>query len=514
MEFYGIYRECSVLNKYKKIEKKKAIYTNSKISEPQKTELRKEITTIFNRLSPKEKNEVIEFLYPVLRDNVSEAFSSNNYKGITSAFEVIQNTQRWKKEYKTNKIIMINMLVFSYLFLHIEQESGNDENFLIAKELFEEICKYNFEEIEFNDEQLENEVYNFKRNKAFISAIENNDIWTSVTYEIPFPLYISNNQLSFHYKGTKVLMEAEIISNGKPTIVAENGFVDLEKDKYGILNRTIVILKINKYLSSSKNINIYTADGVEKRSVALVISLELINFIIKNYKSISQNYWIENVSFKMIQASAPKIFAGETELKNILFYDENKYRVSPHIPYLSDELIKEFLIQLNNSYNENLWNILLQDAKKYLLINNLREAIISLNSSFENFMYSKIKLILKKYMGEEKTQLFFDGKVSYEDHASHEFITEEQFNKLVDRKIINNHIPSIYQLVKEYYKHVPSDKRIVLSRRKFNSYINKIKENRNDIVHGNKVDELSSKSVKEAIEAFEEIAHEILETHF
>jgi hypothetical protein len=514
MESYCIFRGRSVLNKYEQIEKKKVIYTNSKISDPQKTELRKEITTMFNRLSPKEKNEVIEFLYPVLRDNVSEAFSSNNYKGIISAFEEIQNTQRWKKEYKTNKIIMINMLVFSHLFLHIEQEPDINGDFLKAKELFKEICKYNFEEIGFNDDQLENEAYNFKRNKAFISAIENNDIWTGVTYEIPFPLYISNNQLSFEYKGTKVLMEAGIISYEKPTIVAENGFADLEKDKYGIQNRTIINLKINKYLSSSKYINIYTADGVEKRSEALVLSLELINFIIKHYKLISQNYWIENVSFKMIQASAPKIFAGETELKNILFYDENEYRISLHIPYLNGELIKELLIQLNNPYNDTLWSILLQDAKKYLLINNLREAIISLNSSFENFMYSKIKLILKKYMGEEKTLLFFDGKVSYEDHASHEFITEEQFNRLVDKKIINNHLPSIYQLVKEYYKHVPSDERIDLSKRKFSSYINKIKENRNDIVHGNKVDELSSKNIREAIEAFEEISKDILKNHF
>ncbi|MDN5439522.1 MAG: hypothetical protein L0F98_11295, partial [Lactococcus lactis] len=187
------------------------------------------------------------------------------------------------------------------------------------------------------------------------------------------------------------------------------------------------------------------------------------------------------------------------------------YKISNNYEYnnkVKNETLQD-LIALDD--NEVLWLELLADAKNYLLINKLREAIISLNSSFENFFYSRMKEIFYQYEDKDKIDSFFKGEVPYCKFK--EIIDEDTFSRLKKEGVFTKSVPSVYQLMKRYYLIVPENKRVSYTKRQMGKSINTIKKYRNDIVHGNLAVKLSSKHVYDSINEFEELSSEIEKYH-
>ena len=106
-------------------------------------------------------------------------------------------------------------------------------------------------------------------------------------------------------------------------------------------------------------------------------------------------------------------------------------------------------------------------------------------------------------MTEKEVEDYLEGKVTYETYFLKEFISEEDFNRAVEQKIISSHSPSTFQIIKKCFE--LNEDRIAITRRKLNKLVNDIRKNRNDIIHGNlTVLKNIESDAKKSISSFEE----------
>lgn len=477
-----------------------------------KKEKRDEIHNKYLAVKLSERNRIKEIIYPVLRDYMNENLFNSNYEGVIKAFNEIKSTDRYQSESIVNKTIMNNMLLKSYLYICLESDGIDSPFFNESESLLESLETFLQQRDKYSFEQYESEFKKFNESKAMCDALSSGDFWTEIKLILPFPMGISEQSLDLIVSDYEVKLRTEQFPSGLGLMEADNGVVQLSFDKYGLLTRTTVTLKIKKYLSL-KNEKLYFFGDKETRSIALIFSINLLNEIISRYRLFNNNYWIDNIDPRMIEISSIKFIASGVVVKDIVAQSENTYTLKQKYDYNTPEENKQLAKLFEKNKNDFLWQELLADAKSFLLISKLRESIISLNSSFENFFYIKFKKIISNYEGQEKTDLFFEGDISYKDFGSRELLDEETFNKLKKAGVFPKGVPSVYKVIKKYYTVVPKEQQITYSKSQLLKIIDKIRKHRNDIVHGNLHIDLSEKHVYESINEFINMSTSIEDQH-
>lgn len=481
-------------------------------SEDLKKEKRDEIYNKYLALNLSKRHEVKEIIYPILRDYLSERLLNSDYEGVIESFNQIKDTTRYTNEQIVNKEIINNILLKAYLYLCLESEGTASPYFDKAKSLVNSVESLLQKKNEYSLEQYENEIKIFNENRAIYDSLVSGDFWTEVNLVLPFPIGISEQRLNLKVLEEDVQLKTEKIKFGEPFFKVDGGVLQLNIDKYGLLTRTNVTLRIKKYFSS-RDEKLYFFGEDETRSTILISSLNFLNEIISRYRLINNNYWVDNIDLRMIEISSVKFIASGVTVKNIVVQSEHTYVVSQDYDYNKPAENEQLLELLGMEKNDFLWQELLADAKSFLLVSKLREAIISLNSSFENFFYTRFRKVISVYEGDEKTKSFFEGDMSYEDFNQKDLVDEITFNKLKDTGIFSSGVPSVYKVIKKYYQVVPEDQQIVYTKRQLKKTIDKIRKYRNDIVHGNLHIEPTDKHVFEAIEEFIKLSSEIEKLH-
>lgn len=191
------------------------------------------------------------------------------------------------------------------------------------------------------------------------------------------------------------------------------------------------------------------------------------------------------------------------DIISIPFYYPHGIKISNSQSYVNKEKLKELKNKLIKGQEPQLWERLYLDSKNNMFIEKYKEAVISINSAFENYLNIKSREILKCKMTDNEVEDYLQGKVSYATYFLNEYISEEDFNKAVEQGIISSHAPSTFQIIKKCFE-INAD-RITISRGKVNKLVNYIRKNRNDIIHGNLTLLKSIESdAKKSISSFEE----------
>ena len=61
-----------------------------------------------------------------------------------------------------------------------------------------------------------------------------------------------------------------------------------------------------------------------------------------------------------------------------------------------------------------MWKTLYDDAKNYMLIEKYREALLAINSAFENYLNIKSREILSNEMTAKEVKEYLSGSLNYE----------------------------------------------------------------------------------------------------
>ena len=158
----------------------------------------------------------------------------------------------------------MNENLFNSNYEGVIKAFNESESLLESLEAFlKQRDKYSFE-------QYESEFKKFNESKAMYDALSSGDFWSEITLILPFPIGISEQSLDLIVSDYEVKIRTEQFSSGLELMEADNGVVQLSFDKYGLLTRTTVTLKIKKYLSL-KNEKLYFFGDKETRSIALIL---------------------------------------------------------------------------------------------------------------------------------------------------------------------------------------------------------------------------------------------------
>ena len=187
----------------------------------------------------------------------------------------------------------------------------------------------------------------------------------------------------------------------------------------------------------------------------------------------------------MIQGYDYEVKAGSFKIHYGKMLKSQMIELRNDVPWLSEEDYKNLEISLKDK-KLDLWKSMLLDSKDYLLRRNYRESIYAINGALENFLNQKSRERLKLVLNDDEIDEFFEGKIEYDDFKLKEFIDKDSFEEALASNIIGDY-PSVYQIVGKCHKLVPFS----ISKKKINSIVSKIKKRRNDIIHGNEIDERS-----------------------
>ncbi|WP_276863714.1 hypothetical protein [Anaerococcus tetradius] len=455
-------------------------------------------------------------IYLVVRDLLSICYSQNNYAPIYDIYKIICDLPYFKDESNSNKFIIRNIVIKSLLIMYLEAERSDlleiakkliQENKIIKDEVF-----FDFVNLSYFD-TLKNELNNFNMNIDFIKSIRNNNVRTEITFILPFPLNLSDIQYKYKINNLDVIISTELFqSNNKDklNIESNSGALEMKYDKYGLVTNTEVKICVNKYMSIDKQIYIFQTDEKYQISELLNEAILILNKIIDSQRIIGDNFWLNNINMFMIKSVSARIFTPKYEIRNIPIFSEHSYQLSDGYKYNS----KSEMIEINNNIilpkNKLLWKLALADSKSNLLINRLEESIIQLNISLENFFNTVVSELLKKYMDKSDYNNFINGVIDYSKSGLDNIIEYDQFVSLKNNNIIKELKPSIFQYIKCYYKYVPESNRIDCSKNQIKSTVLKIRKYRNDIVHGNNLEPITTEHVSEAINEFENLSNKFL----
>lgn len=350
-----------------------------------------------------------------------------------------------------------------------------------------------------DSEDLKNEI---NYNKSLLQGIDRGGkIKTLICFEIPPALPIQENTpINFKFNGINHILKVEIIKNHN-AFLESGDFVEITEDKYGLINRSKIKLTIFKYIDPNERVAIKTFSEKKLHFKILLDAIDALNYFIERYRILTGNYWIEPVFYKMIKNyTFENLFENQVNRSEIAIM-EHLTKVSPTIPWLNNSEVydlKNFLDQEEIP----LWEILLLDAKDYVLKKSFREAIYAINGAFENYLMLKARDRLIIGWGSEKAvDEYLEGKPVYEFHKLKELFTDEDaFNQAVEESKITPYVPPTNQILKECNIVQPFS----ISRTQLNRLVSKIRKKRNEVMHGVEIsDDLETTSF-EAIKAFEE----------
>lgn len=414
-------------------------------------------------------------------------YLEKNYESCLNYIKKLQLSEAYKN--KTDSTIM-----------HATIRRFQCEVFLgIYQESYEKIKTLKVELIEFGSVNRHNLEKNLRDDYDKIldlaSSFLNNSIKTIVNFKLPYKIDIpEDEEVIYDFKSIRFNLKFKtIVNQGQAPFEAYNGVVELDRDKYGVFSSSDLTLTFNKFFDVTHCMN-----------ELLDLCSESFNYFLDYYKLSTEYFWIDNLNLKQIQASNVRVISENyDDIISIPFYYEHVIKVASSPSYINKEKINELKDKLIKVQEPSLWEMLYLDSKNNMFIEKYKEAVISINSAFENYLNITSREILRSRMTEKEVEDYLEGKVTYETYFLNEFISEEDFNRAVEQKIISSHSPSTFQIIKKCFE--LNEDRIAITRRKLNKLVNDIRKNRNDIIHGNlTVLKNIESDVKKSISSFEE----------
>lgn len=378
-------------------------------------------------------------------------------------------------------------------------------------EIYLGIYQNNHEEIETLKEQLikfgninrkkleTNLKEDYDKTFDLANSFLNNSLKTIVNFKLPYKISIpENEEIEYQYKGKLFNLKFKVVNNKTQIpFEATNGVLELDKDKYGVYSCSDLILTFYNFF-----------DATHYMDELLVLCSESFNYFLNYYKSVTDQYWIDNINLSQIQATnATVISENYDDIISIPLYYRQGIVVSDSTSYIDQDKFSELSEMLTKEQEPPLWKTLYLDAKNYIFIEKYKEAVISINSAFENYLNIKSRELLKSEMIDSEIEDYLQGKVSYTTYSLREFISEKDFNKAIEQNLIELHSPSTFQIIRKCFE--LNNNRITVSRTKLNKLVSKIRKNRNDIIHGNLILLRGIESdAEKSISSFEEFIKE------
>ena len=458
-----------------------------------------EANSLYEKLDYIEKRKVIVDIYIIYRELGALYYSTNSeYESAEIFFEKSLCMKKEKNDIDALKNECITKQMLSKVKMMIYLNSLDEKKLVQAKEHIEFLYKNYDENWDEQFKKLVNEVF------EIYDKILKNDIKSIVTFKIPYHLLIGDNEeIKFKYNEIECSIKSETIRS------VESGFIQgenlfTEKDKYGIINNSIITLKIGKYINIWDLIEVNKAIGTVRNP--LKEAIDIYNYFLKNYIVATNKYWLPEINENMIINTQTVVYVGEIEVHNVpLSMNLTLSSTGNNELKLVDTDIEKIKEEIENPSME-IWKLSLNNAKDYYLIKDYKNAIIMINIAFENFTFAFAKEKLKKHMTKEELECFLSGRVLYKDYFLKDYITEENFNKAKQKDIIKDNPPTIYKIFNECYKY----EELPLSKSQLNKKIFKIKDQRNEIVHGIKISKDLRYVAEKSINEFENLV-ELLE---
>ena len=331
-----------------------------------------------------------------------------------------------------------------------------------------------------------------------ITSYLNNSIKTRVNFILPYKINISNeDEIIYMYKDIVFTLKfKEIIdSNNNVPFKAINGILELEYDKYGVSSRSELILTFNKFFNATHNMK-----GLIK------FCSESFNYFLNFYRQISTLYWIDNLIVNNIYSSSNVVVKSEHyTIIDVPFYYDRSIKNSQLSRFMTKEKVYELSEKLKTKENIPLWTILHDDAKNYMLIEKYREALLSINSAFENYLNIKSREILNKKMTPQQVEDYLLGSLVYDDYLLKDYITLDNFKIAIKKEILKPYSPNTFQIIKKCIEIGNMN----ITKKRISKLVTAIRKNRNDIIHGNIVLIIDIKlQVSKSISAFQEFIKE------
>lgn len=445
---------------------------------------------------PKFEKDCCKFeCYRINRQLGALYFETNNqYEQSEKYFEYSLKmfTLDSKLDSETNICIIKQMLTKVKLLLYLS--SNNNCKLADANNLLNDI----------NISIKKNNIINSNLNEGIIEVqqiLANIDnITTKVTFEIPYHLPLRedyNLKFAFNNQYYSINIKSKKSKYGN-FIVANNANIYMEKDKYGLINNSIVSIDIPSYINPNTQININKEVG--NAFLPIVKAIEIYNYFLKNYIISTNRYWLSELNELMIFNFETIITAGNLTIKNIPLSITNGIKISDLKEELNDFDLKKLKEQFQKSFI-NIWEIAYNNSKSELLIKNYKESIIWINIALENYSYFFAKRILSNYITSEEIENFIIGKQDYDNFYLKDFISLEDYQIAIQRDIIQPYPPSTYVMFKKCYNYQTFD----ISYTQLRKLISTIKECRNDIVHGKDIKKNLRIVAENAVESFEKL---------
>lgn len=429
-----------------------------------------DIISIYFSLDNEDRNKYMEEIYIVFRERLSEMFMENNYKEMIKYFELLSNCSRYNLESPDNKSQILDIGTFGYQLATLETKRNYVKQ---AHDLVEELKIIPANQI--SNQTLHNKVV------AIDKALNNNNNTKFKTVvEFSLPLSLKKNsagKLIVNFDNERAVVEYKAISN--------NAYK--EKDMDGQSTTTVWRIIFNSYVSNE----------IEDKDIPSLLDEKLtiiLNKIIQHYRIVTGDEWVRKIYPNMITQKKIIYYVGKVEIRNILLIDNSTYTLT------QTPLTVNLGNLVRNDYK--LYEQLLTNAKSFLYSYSLRESILALNSSFENYIYEVVCPHIVKSSNGELEDEFYRKILPYENYFLKDYISEEQYNNAIKNGKIHPEVMSTYKIIKYLYKYDKNIKR-KYSKTKCIRLIGKIRKNRNDLIHGNRNISLTYQEVLEQINSFE-----------
>lgn len=317
-----------------------------------------DIISIYFSLDNEDRNKYMEEIYIVFRERLSEMFMENNYKEMIKYFELLSNCSRYNLESPDNKSQILDIGTFGYQLATLETKRNYVKQ---AHDLVEELKIIPANQI--SNQTLHNKVV------AIDKALNNNNNTKFKTVvEFSLPLSLKKNsagKLIVNFDNERAVVEYKAISN--------NAYK--EKDMDGQSTTTVWRIIFNSYVSNE----------IEDKDIPSLLDEKLtiiLNKIIQHYRIVTGDEWVRKIYPNMITQKKIIYYVGKVEIRNILLIDNSTYTLT------QTPLTVNLGNLVRNDYK--LYERLLTNAKSFLYSYSLRESILALNSSFENYIYEVV----------------------------------------------------------------------------------------------------------------------------
>ncbi|MBN1039298.1 hypothetical protein DVW12_11345 [Clostridium botulinum] len=341
---------------------------------------------------------------------------------------------------------------------------------------------------------------NFSDDKInyYIKLLNDKSFNFMISFTIPFPIYI-DKEFNICKNNEEYKLKIKLIKSNNFLTCQDNSFIGYKKDRYGLYNKSIIIIEGNIKLNDIKKVEVANYSYIVDKGI------DIVNGFIDCLKLVDNFYWVQRINKYMVSDFVLEIRANEEKLYRVEYatYGDNAIFIVNSLKQLFSEHDIDKLISLfNNGYN--LWESILSDSKDYYDIGKYREAIILVNNAFENYIEVYIKKNMINLIGEEETENIYEGVINYNTWKMKDKISKKEFDNLRNLGIIKNQKATSFKIFEEYRKVSMID----IKKKELNKLIRKIRNKRNDIIHGriHNFKEIDLKNIaEEAINSFEEL---------